>query len=280
MEKSEERTEVVLLATGSYNPITLMHLRLFELARDYLHGTGSFKVVKGIISPVSDGYKKKGLVEGSHRLAMARLATHTSDWIQVDPWETERKEWTETVSVLRHHRQQLVDSKNSDSHEKKVGNRKSNKRKRENSNRDVPDYNCLETRATPQVKLLCGADMLESLGTPNLWKPEDVEEIASSFGLVCVTRMGSDARKFIYESDVLWRHRHNIHVVEEWITNDISSTKVRRALRRGMSVRYLLADPVVDYINKHELYSEESEGRNSGVILEPLVRNTKRNLQH
>lgn len=35
-----DRTEVVLLACGSFNPITNMHLRLFELAKDYFHETG------------------------------------------------------------------------------------------------------------------------------------------------------------------------------------------------------------------------------------------------
>lgn len=274
MEKSDERTEVVLLATGSFNPITVQHLRLFELARDHLHSTGNYKVVKGIISPVSDGYKKKGLVEGPHRLSMVQLATQTSDWIKVDPWECLKKDWTETVAVLRHHQQQLVGMNNGGNLDKKSGCRKGNKRKRDNC-QDVPDHNCSESRAVPQVKLLCGADMLESLGTPNLWKPEHIVEIVSSFGLVCITRIGSDAQKFIYESDVLWKYRHNIHLVQEWITNDISSTKVRRALRRGMSVRYLLPDLVLDYIKNHDLYSEESEEKNSGLILEPLVRNTK-----
>lgn len=37
---NSEKTEVVLLACGSFNPITNMHLRLFELAKDYLNGTG------------------------------------------------------------------------------------------------------------------------------------------------------------------------------------------------------------------------------------------------
>ncbi|XP_068094944.1 nicotinamide/nicotinic acid mononucleotide adenylyltransferase 1 isoform X2 [Hyperolius riggenbachi] len=279
MEKSDDRTEIVLLATGSYNPITVMHLRLFELARDYLHGTGKYKVIKGIISPVSDGYKKKGLVDGSHRLAMARLATQTSDWIEVDPWECQKEDWTETMQVLRHHQQQLADSHNEGSRDKKSGCRRNNKkRKMDNSGQDVLDFSCPLSRAVPQVKLLCGADLLESLGTPNLWKPEHVTEIASSFGLVCITRIDCDARKFIYESDILWRYRNNIHVVEEWITNDISSTKVRRALRRGMSVRYLVFDSVLEYIRKHDLYSEESEQKNSGLILEPFVRNIK-NLQ-
>ncbi|KAM3921716.1 nicotinamide/nicotinic acid mononucleotide adenylyltransferase 1 isoform 1-T1 [Leptodactylus fuscus] len=275
MEKSDERREIVLVATGSFNPITVMHLRLFELARDYLHGTGKYKVVKGIISPVSDGYKKKGLIEGSHRLAMAQLATENSDWIEVDPWECSKKEWTETEAVLRHYQQKLTCTDTGESQEKKSGYRKGQKRKRNNVCHDVPDYNCPENKAPPQVKLLCGADFLESLGVPNLWKPEHVVEIVSSFGLVCITRMGSDAQKFIYQSDVLWKYRDNIHLVEEWITNDISSTKVRRALRRGMSARYLVPDSVLDYIKKHELYSEDSEEKNSGLILEPLRRNVK-----
>lgn len=36
-------TEVVLLACGSFNPITNMHLRMFELARDQLEDTGRVK---------------------------------------------------------------------------------------------------------------------------------------------------------------------------------------------------------------------------------------------
>lgn len=40
MENLEHRTEVVLLACGSFNPITYMHLRLFELAKDYMNATG------------------------------------------------------------------------------------------------------------------------------------------------------------------------------------------------------------------------------------------------
>lgn len=39
MENSQ-KTEVVLLACGSFNPITNMHLRLFELAKDHMNATG------------------------------------------------------------------------------------------------------------------------------------------------------------------------------------------------------------------------------------------------
>ncbi|KAK3095433.1 hypothetical protein FSP39_014653 [Pinctada imbricata] len=104
------------------------------------------------------------------------------------------------------------------------------------------------------LRLLCGADLLESFGTPGLWKDEDIEDIVSRFGLVCITREGSDPRKFIYESDVLTKYQENIHIVTEWIHNDISSTKIRRALRRGESVKYLIQDVVIDYIKEHRLY--------------------------
>ncbi|XP_042854926.1 nicotinamide/nicotinic acid mononucleotide adenylyltransferase 3 isoform X2 [Panthera tigris] len=97
----KSRIPVVLLACGSFNPITNMHLRLFEVARDHLHQTGMYKVIGGIISPVNDNYRKKDLVAAHHRVAMARLALQTSDWIRVDPWESEQAQWMETVKVLR-----------------------------------------------------------------------------------------------------------------------------------------------------------------------------------
>lgn len=122
----------------------------------------------------------------------------------------------------------------------------------------------------PQLKLLCGADVLQSFSVPNLWKKEDIAEIVGQFGLVCVTRSGYDAEKCVYESDVLHKHRKNIHLVREWVTNEISATHVRRAVRRGQSVRYLLPEPVVGYLQDQRLYTAESEQKNADVILAPL----------
>ncbi|XP_074447746.1 nicotinamide/nicotinic acid mononucleotide adenylyltransferase 3 isoform X3 [Larus michahellis] len=96
----KSRIPLILLACGSFNPITNMHMRIFELARDHLHQTGRYRVIEGIMSPVNDDYGKKGLVSAKHRIAMAKLALETSDWIRVDPWESEQETWTETVKVL------------------------------------------------------------------------------------------------------------------------------------------------------------------------------------
>jgi len=50
-------SKVLLLACGSFNPPTLMHLRMFEVAKDTLRRLGT-QVVGGVISPVHDGYGK------------------------------------------------------------------------------------------------------------------------------------------------------------------------------------------------------------------------------
>ncbi|XP_030279837.1 nicotinamide/nicotinic acid mononucleotide adenylyltransferase 1 [Sparus aurata] len=263
-------TKVVLLCCGSFNPITNMHLRMFELARDHLEETGQYRVVRGIISPVGDAYKKKGLIEACHRLEMARLATEYSDWITVDSWESFQSEWLETAKVVRHHYEDLLAAEENNDDVDTVKYAK--KRRIEENNFEGSSHH--KRTDLPQLMLLCGADVLESFGIPNMWKQEDIAEIVGRFGLVCITRSGNDPHKFIHQSDMLWKYRKNIHVVREWVTNEISATHVRRALRRGRSVRYLLPESVVHYIQEHDLYSAESEQKNADVVLAPLQRYT------
>lgn len=84
-----------------------------------------------------------------------------------------------------------------------------------------------------------------------------IETIIGQHGIVVITRQGSDPHKFVYESDILTKYQHNIVIITEWIMNDVSSTKVRRALRRQESVKYLLEDSVIDFIKRHGLYETE-----------------------
>lgn len=53
------KIKLVLLNVGSFSPVTIAHLRMFELAKDYLESTGKYEVISAIISPVGNSYVKK-----------------------------------------------------------------------------------------------------------------------------------------------------------------------------------------------------------------------------
>ncbi|KRX62262.1 Nicotinamide mononucleotide adenylyltransferase 1 [Trichinella sp. T9] len=232
---------VMLVSCGSFNPPTFMHLRMFELAKNYLQANTNCYAFAGMMSPVNSLYKKKDLISGEHRLAMCRQATSSSDWIFVDPWECEQKQWSRTVLVLRHARELL-------------------KSVRENSETPAT-YTallniCMKHKEKLvqgndcQIMLLCGADFLESFSIPGLWTSEDIEEIVKTFGLVVITRKNSDPFRFVHESDILYRYRKNVHLITEWIPNEISSTAIRRALKRNESVQYLIPDGFLSWFLK------------------------------
>uniref|UniRef100_UPI0037E7E7F8 nicotinamide/nicotinic acid mononucleotide adenylyltransferase 3 n=1 Tax=Semicossyphus pulcher TaxID=241346 RepID=UPI0037E7E7F8 len=251
---ASRRVPLVLLACGSFNPITNQHMRLFELARDHMHSTGQYQVVGGIVSPVSDGYGKQGLVLAKHRIAMARLALQSSNWVTVDDWESQQPDWTETVVTMRYHYGRILKDYDQS----------------EGTHKDC-NANPL-TSPRLKLKLLCGADFLNTFKIPGLWQDDHVEEVAGRFGLVCVSRGGLQPERAVHESDTLSRHNNNIFLVREWVRNETSATEVRRALRRGLSVKYLIPDSVIEYIHQHNLYTEDSERRNEGTVLRPLTK--------
>lgn len=124
-----------------------MHLRLFELARDYFKAKQDelgYEIVGGIVSPVSDEYKKKGLAPAADRVQMCQLAVKGSDWIVVDDWETLQSDWCRTRVVLRHFEDVL----------------------------NMPSEK--STSRCVRVMLLGGGDLVQSFATPNLWSDEDV----------------------------------------------------------------------------------------------------------
>ncbi|XP_030629487.1 nicotinamide/nicotinic acid mononucleotide adenylyltransferase 3 [Chanos chanos] len=248
------RIPLVLLACGSFNPITYQHMRLFELARDHMHQTGQYQVIGGIVSPVSDRYGKQGLALAKHRLAMARMALQNSDWVIVDDWESQQPDWTETLVTMRYHYSRIAEK-----YQRRIS--------------DTP----LEQKpasCVPQLKLLCGADFMDTFKVPGLWREDHIEEVVGRFGLVCVSRGSLEPDRAIHESDTLCRHQQNIFLVREWIHNEISATEIRRALRRGLSVKYLLPDSVIQYIKEHNLYTHDSELMNKDSKLRPLTKQT------
>lgn len=134
---------------------------LAEIAKDHYAERG-ITVIGGIVSPVHDSYGKKGLVPQTHRLAMIKLALQTSSWIRISDWECQQPEWTRTRNTLQYH-QNYLNSLLSDLNGVNSTSLPS----------WLPD-NVKYQKGPIQIKLLCGADLLESFATPGLWDPDDV----------------------------------------------------------------------------------------------------------
>lgn len=226
----------VLLACGSFNPITNMHLRMFEVGKNYLRSKFPGCEVRGIISPVSDVYGKKGLEEARHRVKMCSLAIRSNNWLEISAWESKQESWTPTVNVLDH-----------------IGK--------------MVGHNMNHT----ELLLLCGSDLMKSFNTPGLWKSADIKRIVNDYGLLVLERPGFTSQDIVDSHEIMRKHKCKIHTTVDKVTNDTSSTSVRTLLREGQSAKYLIPDSVNQYILKNDLYSsEESENKNANVELKPF----------
>ena len=114
--------------------------------------------------------------------------------------------------------------------------------------------------------LLAGSDLIATMSEPGVWSAQDLDHILGRYGVLIIERAGADVDQAV---DTLARWRHNIHLIHQLVQNDVSSTKVRLFLRRGLSVRYLLPAPVVDYIEQHGLYMDDGPSPHSaaGAVL-------------
>ena len=80
MMDDPSKTPLLLVACGSFSPITFLHLRMFIMAGDYVKFSTDFEIVGGYLSPVSDAYKKAGLASAEHRYVVSgsdHACTHT-----------------------------------------------------------------------------------------------------------------------------------------------------------------------------------------------------------
>lgn len=194
---------------------------MFELAKHHLRAKKGIQVEKGIISPTNDNYAilKPSLSPSHHRLAMIHLALKDVDsgWIVCDDWEVKQKEWVRTLPALRHYA--TVYGKN--------------------------------------IKLLCGADLLESFLVPNLWSDDHIEEIIRDFGIVALPRPGSNPWKLLYDSPksaIFKRNLDQIDIVDDTNPIDVSSTMVRNAVKDGKPIDHLVHRDVANYIIRKGLY--------------------------
>jgi len=226
--EDSERTPLVLIACGSFSPITFPHLRMFEMAADYARFNSNFEVVGAYVSCVGDAYKKSGLVKAEHRINMCTSAVAQSSWISVDPWEALHGEYLETAKVLDHFEHEI--------------------------NGVLDGVQTPNGRKKCRIALLAGADLIQTMSTPGVWAPKDIDYILQNYGAFIVERMGTDIDEALSS---LQQWKDNIWVIQQLVQNDISSTKIRLFRRRDMSIRYLVPEPVVQYIEANNLYDED-----------------------
>jgi len=226
--EDSERTPLVLIACGSFSPITFLHLRMFEMAADYARFNSNFEVVGAYVSCVGDAYKKSGLVKAEHRINMCTSAVAQSSWISVDPWEALHGEYLETAKVLDHFEHEI--------------------------NGVLDGVETPNGRKKCRIALLAGADLIQTMSTPGVWAPKDIDYILQNYGAFIVERMGTDIDEALSS---LQQWKDNIWVIQQLVQNDISSTKIRLFRRRDMSIRYLVPEPVVQYIEANNLYDED-----------------------
>lgn len=233
--QNHNKLPLVIVACGSFSPITYLHLRMFEMALDAICEQTRFEVIGGYYSPVGDTYQKRGLAASHHRVRMCELACErTSSWLMVDAWESLQPTYTRTAKVLDHFNHEI--------NVKRGG-----------------VCNVTGEKMGVKIMLLAGGDLIESMGEPNVWADADLHHILGNYGCLILERTGSDVRSFLLSHDIMYEHRRNVLVIKQLIYNDISSTKVRLFIRRNMSVQYLLPNSVIRYIQEHGLYVNQTE---------------------
>lgn len=152
-----------------------------------------------------------------------------ADWLMVDSWEAEKTEYQPTAVVLDHFDHEIngvrqgVDAGNG-------------------------------TRKQVRIALLAGADLIQTMSTPGVWSEKDLDHILGKYGSFIVERAGTDIDEALSS---LHAYRDNIYIIQQLIQNDVSSTKIRLFLRRGMSVQYLIPAPVVEYIEQNHLFADD-----------------------
>jgi nicotinate-nucleotide adenylyltransferase len=209
---------------GTFNPIHLGHLRAAEEVREAL---GLAHVV---FVPSADPPLKRGgpdpIAPAAERLAWVELAIRGNPAFSVDPLELERPGPSYTVDTLRELGRRLAPA------------------------RPVFVLGCdafSELAAWREPKALLELAHFAVVTRPPVrgaladWIPP---ELAADLAL---SPDGEEAR---HRSAGTWLRFVPIRAL------DVSSTDVRRRLREGRSVRYLLPDPVLDAIVRSGTYTE------------------------
>lgn len=109
----------------------------------------------------------------------------------------------------------------------------------------IDTVRALRNQGWPTVHWLVGADMAATLNT---WKDADALLKETTFHVVTRTGHLLDWQRLPPEL------RHLAANVVQVSNFELSSTLIRERVRRGLSIRYLTPEPVIDYLTQNNLY--------------------------
>ena len=169
---------------------------------------------------------------------MCNLAIDDVPLIMLDDWEARKDQYTPTAQVLDHLDHEL---------NKVFGGIQ------------TPSGSTKEI----QISLLAGADLISTFHTPGVWAEQDLFHILEYYGAFVIERSGTDTGLAISQ---LKQPTDKIHIIAQEVRNDVSSTKIRDFVSRGLSIRYLVPQAVIDYIDRFGLYQEPKKQTETGLV--------------
>lgn len=222
---------------GTFNPIHYGHLRAAEEAREIV---GIDKII--FVPSGNPPLKNQDLIDASHRYAMVRLATASNANFMVSDIEINQAGKSYTADTIER---------------------------------------LIEIYPEDELFFIFGVDAF--LDIPNWWQPE---KLISLVDFVIVTRHGinlMDVLKSPYVAEYRRQSTENRHnqdtdnrmqradkkslsfdfclltsgrkaILLQMTLLGISSTQIRRFVREGDSIKYLLPETVENYIYKNNLY--------------------------
>ena len=100
-----------------------------------------------------------------------------------------------------------------------------------------------------QIWYIVGTDNLKKLYT---WKR--AEDLVSKYKILVMERENDSMQEVVEENPLYAKHKQNFIAIDQEIRSNYNSTYVRNQIKNRKSVRYLLPDEVLEYIEKNQLY--------------------------
>lgn len=100
-----------------------------------------------------------------------------------------------------------------------------------------------------EIGFIIGSDNLKELDT---W--QKANELTNDFKIYVLQRNNDDIEKIIQENEFLKKNAQTFIKAQNSITSNLSSTFVRERIKSEKSIRYLVPDEVIDYIEENKLY--------------------------